>query len=42
MKNSKIKNLDGQIKKQLNTQVNYKLHFEKTNSKDKIFSQNAI
>ena len=40
MKNSKIKNLDGQIKKQLNTQV--KLHFEKTNSKDKIFSQKAI
>jgi len=41
LKNSKIKkkNVDWEIKKQINTQV--KLHFEKTNSNNKIFSQKS-
>ena len=39
MKNCKIKNVDWEIKKQINTQV--KLHFEKTNYENKTFYQRS-
>lgn len=39
LKNSKMKNVDWQIEKQVNTQV--KLHFEKSNYKNKMYSQKS-